>query len=71
MDDLRLNGKPAVKINGLKIREYTNCRGKKNILCDCEGDLIWFPSKHIKLNDDATILMEEWLYNAKVSKGEL
>lgn len=71
MEELILNDKPAVKIIGKKIREYKNCRGKVNILCDCEGDIVWFPSKHIQINNDNTILIEEWLYNAKVAKGEL
>ena len=60
-----------ISLKGYKIRSFTNCRGKKNILCNCEGDEVWLPAKHIKLNSDKTILIEDWLLNAKKEQGQL
>lgn len=65
-DRLRLNDKPAVKINGKEIRPYNN-----STLVNCEGDEVWLPTDRIKINSDGTILIEEWLYNAKVKEGKL
>lgn len=67
---IRLNDKPAIRIKGYKIRSYKR-DGKSSTLCNCEGDQIWFPDKYIKFEDGGTMLIEEWLYNAKVAKGEL
>jgi hypothetical protein len=62
---LRLNGVPAIRIAAIKIRDYN-----KSVLMDCEGDQVWLPLSKIKI-EDKTILIEEWLYNAKVEAGEL
>ena len=66
MDNLRLNDIPAVRIAAKLIKQ-----GPNTVLMDCEGDEVWFPKKHIEIEKEQTMLIEEWLYNAKVSKGEL
>jgi len=72
MEQLRLNNKPAIKIAGTLIRGYKSIKtGKASILCDCEGDEVRFPKQYVKLNIDGTILIEEWLYRAKVEAAEL
>ena len=66
---IELNGKPAIRILARFIRSYRR-KGKLSLLFDCEGDEVWFPNEFVK-DEGQTILIEEWLYNAKVSKGEL
>lgn len=66
MGNLRLNNIPAVKIKAEIIRVYG-----KNVLMDCEGDEVWFPGDRVEINPNGTILIEEWLYNAKVKEGKL
>ena len=64
-NELRLNGKPAVRIFATKIRDYKN-----STLCNCEGDEIWFPTSKIKIEEkEGTILIEEWLYKSKFEGG--
>lgn len=72
MEQLRLNDKPAIRIEGTFIKAYKSIKtGKASVLCDCEGDEVWFPKQCISINPDGTILVEEWLYKAKVEAGEL
>lgn len=72
MEQLRLNNKPAIKIAGTLVRKFkAHNTGKVSVLCDCEGDEVWFPAKCISINSDGTILIEEWLYDAKIKAGEL
>lgn len=54
MEQFVLNDKPAVKIFGFKIKEY-----EKSVLCDCEGDEIFFPKKCVQFVDENTMLVEE------------
>ena len=70
MDELRLNGKHAIKINARLIRSFSR-KGKTSQLFDCEGDEVWFPSEFVKDNKDGTILVEKWLYDKKVEEGQL
>lgn len=70
MENLRLNGKPAIRIAARKLRIFKRA-GKTNILFDCEGDQVWLPGAFIKEEANGTILIEEWLYNAKVAEGLL
>jgi len=71
MSGLRLNEKPAIRIAARFIRSYKR-KGATSLLFNCEGDEVWFPSNHVKSEDaEGTLLIEEWLYNAKVGKGEL
>lgn len=67
MENLRINNHPAVKIKAEIIRVYG-----KSILMDCEGDEVWFPKDRVEINSsDGTMLVEEWLYIAKVREGRL
>lgn len=66
MKNIRLNGKPAIKINAKKMWNWG-----ESTLMNCEGDQVYFPTKCIQINDDGTMLIEEWLYNAKVKEGKL
>jgi len=66
MEEIRLNNVPAVRIAAKLIKQ-----GPNTVLMDCEGDEVWFPKKHVQIEEDGTMLIEEWLYNAKVRKGEL
>jgi hypothetical protein len=69
MENLRVNNKEAIRITARKIRSFKR-QGKLSILFDCEGDEVWFPSAHIQ-QEDGTILIEKWLYDAKVKDGQL
>jgi hypothetical protein len=72
MDELRLNGKPAVRINARHIRDYKRAGGKLSKLFDCEGDEVWFPDQCVKIEaGGSTLLVEQWLYNKKVEDGQL
>ncbi len=66
MKNLRLNNKPAIKITAKKMWDWD-----KSTLMSCEGDRVWFPAKCIQVNSDGTMLVEEWLYKAKVKEGKL
>lgn len=66
MENPRLNNKPAIKIYGSFIRTY-----KTSTLVNCEGDEVWFPTNRIELLHNGEMLVEEWLYNAKVKEGKL
>jgi hypothetical protein len=70
MDNIRLNGKAAVRIAARYIRSFRR-KGKVSKLFDCEGDEVWFPSEYIKDEGEGIILIEKWLYDAKVNNGEL
>lgn len=66
-----LNKKPAVRINARYIARYKR-KGKISWLFNCEGKQIWFPAKSVKKEaSGTTILVEKWLYEDKVEKGEL
>lgn len=72
MENLRLNDKPAVRINARHIRDYKRAGGKQSRLFDCEGDEVWFPAQCVKIElGDKTILVEKWLYDKKVADGQL
>jgi hypothetical protein len=72
MDELRLNGKPAVRINAKHIRDYKGKGGKISKLFDCEGDEVWFPEQYVKIeNGGNTLLIEQWLYDKKAEDGQL
>jgi hypothetical protein len=60
MVNFSVNDKPAVKIFAKKIKETD-----KAILFNCEGDLEWFPKSAVKVINEQTILIQEWLYNQK------
>lgn len=66
MEMMNINGVAAVKINAKVLKIYQN-----SILLNCEGDEVWFPTAHIKINKDGTVLIEKWLYDAKVAEGKL
>ena len=66
MENLRLNNKPAIKITAYKMWDWGN-----STLMNCESDQVYFPKKCIQINEDGTMLVEEWLYNAKVKEGKL
>jgi len=56
---LEVNGKPAIRMLAKEITR-TNAGG---ILLDCEGDEHWFPLSTIEIEDDETVLVQEWKYN--------
>jgi hypothetical protein len=49
-----------MKIFARKIKELD-----KAILFDCEGDRLWLPQNCIRIVDENTILIQEWLYKEK------
>jgi len=57
-----VNGKPAVKIFA---KALVNKPGHNAILFDCEGDKTWLPRSCVKIIDNETILLQEWMYNQK------
>ena len=72
MNELRLNGKPSVRIKARHIRNYKRGGGKLQRLFDCEGDEVWFPDQFIQIEAGGeTILIEQWLYDKKVADGQL
>ena len=58
-----VNGKPAVKIFAKKITE-----NPRAIKMNCEGDERWFSKDCIKILDENTILIQEWLYKVNFEK---
>ena len=65
MDVLNVNGPRAIRIKGKKLRPET----VKAYLIDCDGDEEWFPKDSIRLNDDGTVDIQEWIFKLKFSKG--
>lgn len=61
-ENLVVNDKPAVRIEAREIR-----RTEKAILLDCEGDEEWFPLSTDEIEDEETVLVQEWKYNAVFS----
>jgi len=55
-----VNDKPAVKIFAKKLKELD-----KAILFNCEGDQTWLPKSAIKIIDNETVLVQEWIYKQK------
>lgn len=60
MSEFLVNDIPAVKIFARKINELD-----KAILFDCEGDKVWLPKSAVKIVDNETILIQEWIYKQK------
>ena len=61
MEDLTINGKPAVKINAHKIMST-----KEALYLKCEGDEVWMPKSQCEFNNqENTVLVSEWFYNNK------
>lgn len=57
---LQVNDKPASRINA-EVKHET----EKATLLDCEGDEHWFPNSSIEVENDGTVLIQEWIYNQK------
>ena len=65
MEELTINGKPAVKIRETKIMST-----KKALYLNCEGDEVWIPRSLCVFNDDEqTVLVSEWFYENKFPEG--
>jgi hypothetical protein len=62
-DEFMVNNKPAVKMFARKMIVKDRA-----ILFDCESDEVWLPKSCIKILDDETILIQEWLYNQNFEK---
>lgn len=60
MESLEVNGKPAIRINATE--KYRTSKG--GVLLDCEGDEHWFPASTIEVEDNGTVLIQEWKYDA-------
>jgi len=60
MATLQINNQPAVKILARKLKELDRA-----ILFDCEGDKVWLPKKCVKIIDNDTTLVQEWIYKQK------
>ena len=43
---IEINGQPGIKINARKINETD-----KALFLNCEGDLEWFPKRHVKFDE--------------------
>jgi hypothetical protein len=64
MDVLNINGQKAIRITG-SVKKET----KKAYLIDCDGDREWFPRSAVRINDDGTVDIQEWIYKLKFPKG--
>jgi len=56
--ELLVNGKPAIRINATEIT-----RTNMAVYLDCEGDEEWFPLSTVEIENDDTVLIQEWKYN--------
>lgn len=65
-DILKVNNVQAIRISGVLLRSV-----HKSHCIDCEGDTVWFPKDRVTIEPNGTILVQEWLYNDKVARGEL
>ena len=65
MDVLNINGKRAVRIKGKKLNPET----MKSYLIDCDGDATWFPMDCVRLNNDGTVDIQEWIFKIRFPKG--
>lgn len=65
MGIININGKPAVRIKGKKLRPETI----KAYLIDCDGDEAWFPKDCIRFNLDGTVDIQEWIFKKRFPKG--
>ena len=57
-----VNDKPAVK---MLAKAIVNKPENRAILFDCEGDKMWLPKSCVKIINNESILLQEWIYNQR------